>query len=240
MARKKIQFDEEEINEILDLYIEIKLNGVVSKLSNNGVCNFNKEIADNDNFIRKNGKKFNLYKYNFWAGKYNGEDGYGKKKITERKEKSEVKVVGERFAPDVVDVIKLVNDFHKKPAELSRRLCKLFNRQIQEKEMLNKRLEAVTKQNTEMRERIEMMDTALTNIMFQSQSPGNSLNNMFSLSKTEDEFCYKEFKNMFNNNEERINKMIKSTYSSVDQEGSKDSNVVPINSKKSKEKYSRL
>lgn len=240
MARKKVEIDKEEIDEILDLYIEIKLNGVVSKLSNNGVCNFNKEIADNKNFIRKNGKKFNLYRYNFWAGKYNGQDGYGKKQISERKEKSEVKVVGEQFSPDVLDVIKLVNDFYKRPAELSKRLCKIFNRKIEEKEMLDKRLEAVMKQNTELRERIEMMDTALTNIMFQSQSPGNSLNNMFRLSKDEDAFCYGEFVNMFNNNEERINKIIKSTYASVSHEGSGDSNVLPISGKKNKEKYSRL
>ena len=81
-----------------------------------------------------------------------------------------------------------------------------------------------------------MMDKALTNFMFQSQSPGNSLNDMFNMTKKEDGICVNELMNMFNNDKERIAALLELT---ANNEGSKG-NIIELNSKLNQEKYNRL
>lgn len=239
MARKKTEIDEKEIDEILNLFIKTRLHGVVSKLSYNGVKKFNEEIAFNDNYIRENGEQFKLYKYNFWAGKYNGVDLYGKKKIDEKKKQTEVKAVGEMFSPDILDVIALVDKLHTKPEELSRRLCKLFDRQIRENEMLKNRLSIEIEQKEVLRKKLEMMGTACTNIMFQSQSPNNSLNDMFKLRKEQDVIPYNELVSMFNEDEERINKLIRLVSATTISEKTKE-NIIQMPKKSDKSRFKGL
>ena len=73
MARAKREIDKEEIEEIILLKLE-ELGGRKSKLTANNVAKFSKEIANNEKYKRKNGKLFNYYGYDIWAGRYKGQD----------------------------------------------------------------------------------------------------------------------------------------------------------------------
>lgn len=235
MARKKNVIDEYEIVEIIDLYIEKELKGIVSKLSNNGVCNFNKVIANNPEYIRKNGELFKLYRYNVWGGKYKEKDGLGKVKIQEKIYKNSVKLIGENFRGNTIDIVQLVNDLHKQPEKLAQRLCRLFEKERSDIEYLEKKLSKLQNKNSELEEKIEMMNTAMTNFVFQSESAKNSLINMLEITKREDAFCFNEFSNMFNNNQERINYILEN----VEKKTIKD-DIIYLHKKTDKEKYSRL
>lgn len=236
MARPRTEIDEKEINEIIELYIKEELNGIVSGLSNNGVCNFNKKIANNPKYKRENGETFKLYKYQVWGGQYNGEDGIGKTKIREKKEKNEVKVIGEGFSPVTLDIKSLVENLHSKPEKLITRLCRIFERKERIIKEYEERESKHKKQIEQLQQKIEMMDKALTNLMFQSQSPGNSLNDMFNMTKKEDSICRTEFKNMFNNDKERISALLELTANKEELK----SKIVELNSKLNQDKYSRL
>ncbi|GKX66900.1 hypothetical protein [Inconstantimicrobium mannanitabidum] len=236
MPRPKSEIDENEIYEIIHLYVIEKLNGIVSKLSNNGVYNFNKQIAQNPKFARKNGELFKLYKYQVWGGQYKGEDGIGKKKIREIKENNTVRVIGENFTPSIIDIIQLVNDLHSKPEKLISRLCKIFERKEKLIGEYESREIKYIKQIAQLKQKLEMMDKGITNLMFQSQSPGNSLNDMFNMTQKEDSICFYELKNIFNNDNERIMGLLELTHSNEDSKNK----ILKLNSKLNNDKYSRL
>ncbi|WP_338658553.1 hypothetical protein [Paraclostridium sordellii] len=226
MARGKMKIDESEIKEIIDLKVE-NLNGIVSRLTYNGVCEFNKQIANNPKYKRSNGELFKEYGYTVWAGTYKGEDYIGKKMINDIKEKNKVPIVGADFRPEVQDIIQLVNDLHNKPEKLTLRLCKIFDRERKNTEEMRKELKMLKKKKSILEEKIELMETSMTNLIFQSQSIDNSLNNMFDLKKSKDSVCYNELLNMFNNNDSRI----KSLFYNNNIEDMKKDNVISISEK---------
>lgn len=238
MARPRIEIDTTEINEIIDLYIKEELNGIVSKLTNRGVCKFNEQIASNPNYKRNNGQPFNLYKYWVWGGQYNGEDGLGKIEIKKRLKRNEVRVVGENFLPDVSDIVQLVNDLHNKPIKLITRLRKIFERERKEKELFKLEKVKYKKMYEETLSKLEMQQKAITNLMFQSQSPDNSLNDMFNMSKPTDNICINELINIFNCSEERLSQLLtplskSSNINSID-------NIIDMSSKLNSDRYKGL
>lgn len=125
MARAKRTIDKEEVDEII--YLKLKeLGGMKKRLTYNSVFTFNKEIANNPKYKRKNGELFTLYGYDFWASSYNNEDYYGRQRINEIKNTSNVIVAGKEFIPEVEDIHALVNDYYKKPEVLYKKLAKVF------------------------------------------------------------------------------------------------------------------
>lgn len=238
----KIDVDIEEMEEMIDLYIELKCGGLVSKLSKNGMVKFNKEIANNPNYVRKNGKLFNLYKYNKWAGSYNGVDSEGKVLIENKLKKNEVKVVGQKFVAETKDIIQLVNDFHKKPEQLTKKLCRLFERERSLNASAKKIEDDLRAKIDKLQRKIELTDKALTNLMYQTQSPGNALNNMLKLSKSEDEICIDELKDIFNSNQTYIEKLVEGV-KNANKDNDSPNNIISLPSKtrkRDKAKYSRL
>lgn len=232
MARKKKEIDKEEINEIIELYIKEVLNGTISKLSNKGVSEFNKTIAQNPEYKRKNGSLFTLYKYNIWAGTYNDEDCYGKARIKEIKKNNEITLMGNEFSAETSDINQIINKLYDKPELLVYQLTKMFSEErkklltlLSDNKKLEQEVETAKKQ-------IALFDTAVTNFIYQSQSPSNSLNDMLLLTKEEDAFCYAELKQMFNSGGKQLSTLVDKVKHNV----KKVDNVVDF-TKKSEEKH---
>lgn len=236
MARPRKEINEDEIDEIVDLYIKEILNGNEIEISGSGVTKFNELIANNIDYKRKNGELFNLYGYTIWAGKYKGEDYYGKKKIKEIKERNEVKVIGEGFNPVILDIIKLVDNLSKKPEVLKARLCKIFNRERTKISYLEKEIQKLKEDKVKLESKITLLDTSITNLMFLSQSYDNSLNDMFYMTKSSDGVCYDEFINIFNENNSRLNKLLNNNL--IDNKNGK--NIINMQIKAKSEKYKDL
>lgn len=197
MAKNKTSFDMEEIDEIINLYIENQ-GGFTTELKYKAVSDFNIEIV-NCKHKRKNGQLFTLYKYNFWCGSYNGEYNYGKKRIIEFNEKNKVQVVGHEFDSEVFDIITLINDLHKKPQELTKYLVSIFEKERKKHKEIKTQLELANKDILKLENKISALENGFTNLFFQSNSPNTSLDNMMNLSKSMDSVCYDELKNMFGN-----------------------------------------
>ncbi|QJA08773.1 hypothetical protein HF520_07360 [Romboutsia sp. CE17] len=248
---KKIEIDKKEIEEIIKLRIT-ELDGDASKLTYNSVWKFNERISKDKNYKRYDGKQFTSYGYHTWAGKYKNEYGYGKVRIDEIKNDAISKntennlntednhlelidITNENFTSSMNDIIMLVNDLHNEPQSLTRRLIKLFKRDkrtIAELEKENKELKEKLSKEQDKNNKLEK---GVTNLFFASSSPNNSMENMINLSKSEDAFAYNELKNMFNADEERIKKLIKT------KQDVKNDKLLEISSKlKKKEKIKKL
>lgn len=238
MARPRVEINKDEVKEIIDLYIKEELNGIVSKLSNRGVCKFNEKIANNPVYKRKNGELFTLYKYWVWGGEYKGEEGYGRLEIKERLEKNEVKVIGEAFIPDVADIVQLVNDLYTQPTKLIVRLRKIFEHERKEKELFKSEKDNYKQKYEDTLLKLQMHERAITNLMFQSQSPDNSLNDMFNMCKPTDEICINELSNIFDNSQERLTLLINPILERTDEDTA--SKVIRMSSKLSSDKYKGL
>lgn len=103
MARPQTKINKEEVDEIITLKLQ-ELGGMKSKLTYNNVWNFNKKLCK-ENTKRKNGEKFNLYGYTFWASEYNNKPYYGKKKIDEIKSSNSITLAGECFDIETDDIL---------------------------------------------------------------------------------------------------------------------------------------
>lgn len=197
MAKNKTTIDLEEVDEIVNLYIESR-GGFTTDLKFKAISDFNIKIV-NDKYKRKNDKMFTLYKYNFWGGSYNGEFNYGKKRIIELNEKNKVHVVGHEFDNEVIDIITLVNDLHNKPQELTKYLVSIFEKERKKHKDVENQLALAKETISKLENKIAVFENGFTNLFFQSNSPNTSLDNMMNLSKSMDSVCYDELKNMFGN-----------------------------------------
>ena len=109
-------------------------------------------------------------------------------------------------------------------------MIKLFKRDkrtIAELEKENKELKEKLSKEQDKNNKLEK---GVTNLFFASSSPNNSMENMINLSKSEDAFAYNELKNMFNADEERIKKLIKT------KQDVKNDKLLEISSKLKKKK----
>ena len=183
MARAKRTIDKEEVDEII--YLKLKeLGGMKKRLTYNSVFTFNKEIANNPKYKRKNGELFTLYGYDFWASSYNNEDYYGRQRINEIKNTSNVIVAGKEFIPEVEDIHALVNDYYKKPEVLYKKLAKVF-------EMDKNKLK-------NLEEALQSFEREFASIFCNSRLADNSLVDVMSMNKSKDYLVYDGLKNMFN------------------------------------------
>lgn len=207
MARGKRNFDCEEVEEIILLKLK-ELGGIKKKLTYNSVFQFNKKIADNKEYLRANGKFYTLYGYDFWSSHYKGEEYYGRKRIDEIKNNSNVIVAGEEFNADMQDILTLVNDLHNKPSVLAKRLLLVFDRDRSKLKQLEKENEKLAKQNELLNKRIKMFEKGFVSLFYNSSEANNSLENVMSMTKSRDGAVYNELKNMFNNDESRLKKVL--------------------------------
>lgn len=208
MSKPKRKVDYEEVEEIIALKLK-DLGGIRKKLTYNSVFKFNENIANNEEFKRKNGELFNRYGYDFWAGQYNGVDYYGKQKIDEIKRNSNVQVLGEEFTPGIKDIIMLVNDLHSKPEVLTRKLRSIYEKDKKKIASLENEVEKLTKQTEKLNKDLRAFEKGFTTVFYNSILDSNSLPNVLSMKKSKDELIFDELKNMFSQDNARVSKVIK-------------------------------
>ena len=94
VGRKKNEITEEtkqEAQEILDLAFK-DVGCIKSKITYNYVSKFNSHIANNPDYIRKNGEYFNDLGVRFWSKSYNNKPYYGKIIIDKLKSTDDVNI----------------------------------------------------------------------------------------------------------------------------------------------------
>ena len=198
MARPKVEYEEQEVDEIIKLKLA-QIYGNESKLTYNNVWNFNKEISDNTKYIRKNGEKFKLYGYTFWASGYNGEDYYGKQRIDKIKSEDEFILAGKTFVTEMQDIFILVDKYHKRPQVLSAKLIKLFESDRMKVKNLVEQNKSSSLALKNAKDDLERFKKNFATLFYNSESTRNSLKNVISLTKSEDKVMYDVIKEMFNN-----------------------------------------
>jgi hypothetical protein len=205
MARPKMKYEEQEVDEIIELKLA-QLCGQKSKLTYNNVWNFNKEITNNKKYTRKNGEKYKLYGYSFWATGYNGEDYYGKHRIDEIKGEDEFILAGKAFIAEMQDISLLVNRYHKNPQVLSEKLIKLFESDRKKIKMLVEQNQSLCLALKNANNNLEGFKKSFATVFYNSAETKNSLRDVISLTKSEDKVIYDELKNMFIDDNKLINK----------------------------------
>ncbi|OAA90486.1 hypothetical protein [Clostridium ljungdahlii] len=241
MPKARREYDIEEVKEIVDLKLK-ELGGIKSKLTYNSVFVFNKKIAGNDKYRRSNGQLFKLYGYDFWYGEYNGEYYYGRTRIDEVKNSSNVQVVGEEYTPDMQDIITLVNDFYKKPDVLVKRLIKVFNRDKSKIKILEQENAKLKKKNELLNKRIDTFENGLITLFYNSAIPHNSLENVMNLTNSKDSIVYEELLNMFDKKKSRLNKVLNINDFASKSSEEASNNIISINNTEEvkKKRRSRL
>lgn len=196
MARAKREIDKDEIEEIILLKLE-ELGGRKSKLTANNVAKFSKEIANNEKYKRKNGKLFNYYGYDIWAGRYKGQDYYGKIKLAEIKNSIDVVAVGKEFIPDIQDIIILVDKNYKEPEKLSKKLISIFESDKKRIDKLSKELDKVKEQNKRLKQNLQDFQEGFLNMFFNSNQTDNSLTDILTVPRAKDGYISQELQDMF-------------------------------------------
>lgn len=200
MAKPKIEYDIDEVNEILDLYKKKmrKEDKVFAEYKSKTISKFNEELVDN-NIERSNGKTFTLYKYNFWAGRNRstGDYNYGKKIIIQRNEKLRLQLSSESRDVEMQDIITIINKNIKNPNKLTSLLCHYLKKQKDRTAIIANENIKLSEENRLLKDKIRLLEDTYTNLFFNSQIPNNSLNDMLSLSKSQDKFICEELENMF-------------------------------------------
>lgn len=210
MAKPKLAYDVDEINEILDLYKDkVKAGGkILTEYKSKTISNFNEELVAND-IKRQSGESFTLYKYNFWAGKHRGtgDYNYGKKIILQRNEELRLRAEQDPKNVEMQDIINIVNKNIKDPNKLTALLCHYIEKQKNKVAILLDENIKLSNENKDLKSKISLLEDTYTNIFFNSQIPNNSLNDMLSLSKTQDGFICEELENMFEDGLDRIRRL---------------------------------
>jgi len=207
MAKPRLEYDKNEVEEILDLYKDkvIAEGNILTEYKSKTISKFNEELVAN-NIKRENGKPFTLYKYNFWAGRQRSTNdyNYGKKIILNRNEELRLKAVGDAKNVEMQDIINIVNKNIKDPNKLTALLCTYVKKQKNKVATVLDENIKLTNENKALKDRIEILENTYLNIFFNSQIPNNSLNDMLSLSRTQDGFISEELENMFEDGLDRI------------------------------------
>lgn len=224
MARPQIIVNKAEIEEIIALKI-LDLGGIKSKLTYNNVWNFNKKLVE-DKIKRNDGEQFNLYGYTFWAYGYNGEDYYGKVKIDEIKSNNNVILAGDSFNVEIEDILIMVDKFHNKPQELSKRLIKAFEKDRKKAKSLKEQNDKLNTELAKLRKNINLIEQGFATVFYNSIYTDNSINDVMSLKKTGDLYVRDELKKMFNKDEDKIAKILNQNSKLND-----DKNVINIQDK---------
>lgn len=229
MARPENTWDEEEIEEIISLKLQ-ELGGIKSKLSYNNVYKLNQKLCET-NTKRKNGENFNLYGYTFWASSYKGKAYYGKEKIDEAKASNKIILAGESFDVDTEDIILMVDKYHKKPEELSRRLIKAFKRDRQRIKALEQRSDELRQEVCNLRDDLKRFERGFATMFMGSNDENNSLKDVITLNKSEDKKILKELKNMFNNDESKIAQILSDSSNNDDISNKPITKVIDISNR---------
>jgi hypothetical protein len=201
-GRKRIAIDDDlirEVDEIIELKIK-DLDGLVSKLTNNNVWEFNKKISADPTFKNFKGEPFKCYSSDFWAGRYKKRDNYGRARIAYYKDKGYKNAIfNGDFDPNLKDIVLAVNEFHSKPERLVRVLSKIFTEKNRTIEILEKSLEEYKESLQAKDNLIKQMEDSIYSLFFASSDSRNSLRDMFNLRRSKDRFLINELESAIGN-----------------------------------------
>lgn len=209
-GRKKNEVTDEikeEAKEILDLAFK-DVGCIKSKVTYNNVAKFNIHIANNPNYIRKNGQYFNFLGDRFWTKSYNDVPYHGRKIIDQLKSTKNVKVGGAAFDINNKDIESLVDRYSNKPEELKKRLINLFSKDRNEILSLRDRNNKLTERLNHKDKTIKEFEKGFATIFWNSTSAYNSLDDLLTLERPEDGQVNDELLNMFRNDKEKIMKLL--------------------------------
>ncbi len=205
MARPKIEVDEKEVDEIINLKLN-ELSGVKGRLTYNNVWNFNKELVKNK-ILNYKGNQFRLYGYTFWAATYNGIDYIGKQKIDEIKSQDSFILAGKEFVTKMQDLIVIFDKYGTDDREgrlLREKILRLFEKDRIQMQYLQKELEVEVNRNKELSASLTKFQDDYLEMFFESNDSNNSLPNVMQLSKSGDEVLKHKLTEMFPNRLQEI------------------------------------
>lgn len=209
-GRKKNEVTDEikeEAQEILDLAFK-DVGCIKSKITYNSVVKFNNHIANNPNYIRKNGKYFNFLGDRFWSKSYNDVPYYGRIIIDQLKSTKDIKVGGAAFDINNKDIESLVDRYSNNPEELKKRLINLFDKDRNEILSLRDRNNKLTERLNHKNKAIKDFEQGFATIFWNSTSAYNSIDDVLTLERPEDGQVNDELLNIFGNNKEKITKLL--------------------------------
>lgn len=205
-GRKKNEVTDEvkqEANEILQLAFK-DVGCIKSKITYNSVVKFNKHIANNPDYLRENGAYFNDLGTRFWSKSYNNKPYHGKLIIDKLKSTDDVNTGGEAFDINNKDIESLVDRYHNKPEELKRRLANLFSKDRKEILSLKVRNDKLTNKLAYKEKYIKQFEEGFATMFWNSTSTYNSLDDVLTLERPEDNQINEELLNMFNHDKEKM------------------------------------
>lgn len=217
VGRKKNELTEEkkqEAQEILDLAFK-DVGCVKNRITYNYVSKFNSLIANNPDYIRESGEYFNDFGVRFWSKSYNNKPYYGKIIIDKLKSTEDVTTGGEAFDINNKDIESLINRYYDKPEELKKRMINLFLKDRKTILDLRIRNDQLTNKVKEKEKYIKQFEESFATIFWNSTSTYNSLNDVLTLQRPEDDQVNQELLNMFNQDKEGLIKKLNS-YSEKD------------------------
>lgn len=215
-SKKVTEEMKEEAKEILNLAFK-DVGGIRSKLTYNSVVKFNQHIANNPDYTRENGELFNDFGVRFWSKSYNDKPYYGKEIIDEFKkiDKKDVPTGGDIFNINNRDIESLVDRYHNNPTELKKRLINLFLKdRMLIKDLRNRNNDLDCKLNEKKKE-LEIFEEGFANLFWNSTSTYNSLDDVLTLERPEDEQVNDELLNMFNNDKDRMSSLLNKTKNNI-------------------------
>lgn len=215
-SKKVTEEMKEEAKEILNLAFK-DVGGIRSKLTYNSVVKFNQHIANNPDYTRENGELFSDFGVRFWSKSYNDKPYYGKEIIDEFKkiDKKDVTTGGDIFDINNRDIESLVDRYHNNPTELKKRLINLFLKdRMLIKDLRNRNNDLDCKLNKKKKE-LEIFEEGFANLFWNSASTYNSLDDVLTLERPEDEQVNDELLNMFNNDKDRMSSLLNKTKNNI-------------------------
>jgi hypothetical protein len=209
MPRKAKIIDEEEVQEIITLYLE-NLGGDVSKISYNGAWQYNKKLVK-EKRNRKNGGKFVVYGYSFWASSnHKGEEYVCKRMIDKLKQehKNEMQTVGIEVKVQYQDVLQIIKKYISKPDLLAKKITNLFKKDRKNNVIYRARIDELNMLLKNERKKNKIYEEFIFNIFYNSKSPNNSLLDIMRIKKPENKVIKDELENVFDGEDSELGKMI--------------------------------
>ncbi len=198
VGRPKIQYDLEEVDEI----IELKLKSVgndKSKLTYNSVYTFNQYLVNSKKRNSKN-EIFTQYGYSFWAHDYKGSPYYGKQQIDFYKQHNNIIVAGEVFESGIDDIEAIIDNNIDDPQKLKKILIKIFLNERKSNARNDIKFNEMQQEINQYENLVKNYKEAIFMMFYNSRYSSNSLNDVITLKKEGDTFIQKELLRIFEDN----------------------------------------
>jgi hypothetical protein len=242
VGRPKIQYDLDEIKEIIDLKL-LSIGNDISKLTYNSVYKFNQYLVNNKKRNSKN-EIFTLYGYSFWATEYKGIPYYGKEQIDLYKQHSNIIIAGKVFEAGIDDIETIIDNNLNDPQKMKKILIKIFLNERKSNARNDIKFNEMQQEINQYKEQIKQYKEAIFMMFYNSRYSDNSLNDVITLKKEGDTYIQKELLRIFEDNPALIDEVACSSENTKLKELNNNLNdnildMAKILSKKDNEKFKK-